>query len=106
MDGSFHVHEWCLYNSDNLLTLHQEMILIGRTGWQNWLAQHSQPGLDHWTSYKASFMWKNFEEKNNKTFNLKKFRKAAIRIVFDALHGISTDNVKLPGGNHKSFLFF
>ena len=26
MDGSFEVHEWCLYNSDILLTLHQGMI--------------------------------------------------------------------------------
>jgi len=64
MDGSFQVHEWCLYHSDILLTLHQAR--------------------------------KNFEEKNNKTFDLKKFCKAPIRIVFDALHGISTDYVKLP----------
>ena len=26
MDGSFNVHEWCIYYSDILLALHQEMI--------------------------------------------------------------------------------
>ena len=32
----------------------------------------------------------NFEGEGNKTFDLKDFRKAPIRIVYDALHGISS----------------
>ena len=38
-------------------------------------------------SFKAR---KNFEGKGKKTFDLKEFRKAPIRIVYDTLHGIST----------------
>ena len=33
---------------------------------------------------------KNFKGKGRKTFDLKEFRRAPIRIVYDSLHGIST----------------
>ena len=38
---------------------------------------------------------KNFDEKENKKFDLKQFRKASIRYFFDSLHGISNENIPL-----------
>lgn len=37
---------------------------------------------------------KNFKGEGRKTFDLKEFRKAPIRIVYDALHGISTVGIR------------
>ena len=38
---------------------------------------------------------KHFDEKENKKFDLKQFRKASIRYFFDSLHGISNENIPL-----------
>ena len=38
---------------------------------------------------------KNFRAEANKKFDLKKFRKASIRIIYDSLHGISADAIPL-----------
>ena len=40
---------------------------------------------------------KNFKGKGRKIFDLKEFRRAPIRMVYDSLHGIST------GGGVKKF---
>ena len=41
-----------------------------------------------------------YNDKNNKEFRLKQFRKESIKIVFDALYGISKDgdNIKIKYG--------
>jgi len=38
---------------------------------------------------------KNFENRENRKFNLKQFRKASIRKVYDSLHGISSEGIPL-----------
>ena len=38
---------------------------------------------------------KNFRAEANKKFDLKQFRKASIRIIYDSLHGISADAISL-----------
>ena len=45
---------------------------------------------------------KNFGEKGVKTIDLKKFRKAPIKIVFDALHGLSTEYVQFSAWDHHT----
>ena len=108
MDGSFEVHEWCLYNSDILLTLHQGMI-YNKEFWLKIGRKKLKGAFFYWqsASEQSNFISnkakKNFEERGNKAFDLKKFRKAPIKIVFDALHGISTDYVKLPAGIHNFY---
>ena len=91
-DADFEVDPWCLYNSDFLLSMHK--------GWdQSFLFR---PNLN----FVIDFMYRvsnerfhvpnpikarlNFEGECNKIFDLTEFRKAPIRIVFDALHGISS----------------
>ena len=83
-DGIFEVHKWCLYNSEFLLTMHKGMFEI----YQRYLVVSKlYRQKKDFESIKAR---KNFKGKGRKTFNLKEFRKAPIRMVYDSLHGIST----------------
>ena len=51
--------------------------------------------VNPWSILENPKAQKNFEDEENKKFDLKQFRKASIRKVFDSLHGQSDDAVPL-----------
>lgn len=94
-DGRFQVNKWCLHNSDFLLTMHKGKLKIDQSWFNIGLKKPSEilsKFSDNFESFKAR---KNFKGKDRKTFDLREFRRAPIRIVYDSLHGISTDVVEL-----------
>ena len=85
MDGSFDVHEWCLYHSDILLSFFEGKLF--------------KILYCVCVCFELIFEYlkaqENFEDEANRKFNLKKFRKMSIRKVFDSLHGITDKSIPL-----------
>ena len=97
-DGSFHVHEYCLYNSEflyNMLKgLDSTVYPTGRATRYDFLGQ-----LD-FCCWILIFLWiqskarENFKGEGDKKFDLTLFRKDTVRVIFDALHGISNTEAR------------
>ena len=94
MDGSFEVHEWCLYQSDFLLSFFEGPLFnkAVRASIIIWSLENCNPARN--CEYRKA--QGNFDgESKKRKFILKQFRKTSIQKVYDSLHGISNEAVPI-----------